>query len=301
MNKVQGKRLKVQGRAALNLEPSLLTTHDHRRDIAGLKYIYPVVSRRAGGISIGVNVNTNNACNWRCVYCQVPDLIRGGAPELDMDLLEKELRFILYDTLRGDFFERFQVPAEQREIKDIAISGNGEPTSVKGFAEMVALIGNIAAETGLHHIAYVLITNGSLIHLPDVQRGLVALSRYRGQVWFKLDSATAEGQKRINNAALGLPKHIDNLLTAARLCPTWIQTCLFDIQGRGLSEREKTAYLDLLRRIKNEADFPGVLLYTLARPSYQPEASSLSKLPEHELQAFAADIKALGFNVRVSG
>lgn len=70
-----------------------LTTSDHSRDIAGLKYVYPVISRRAGGLSIGINFNTNNACNWRCVYCQVPDLVRGAAPEMDFGLLEQELRF----------------------------------------------------------------------------------------------------------------------------------------------------------------------------------------------------------------
>ncbi|MCZ7653281.1 MAG: hypothetical protein M5R42_01880 [Rhodocyclaceae bacterium] len=67
-----------------------LDVTDHSRDSAGLTYVYPVVSRRAGGVSIGINLNPNNACNWRCIYCQVPDLKRGAAPLIDLDRLEGE-------------------------------------------------------------------------------------------------------------------------------------------------------------------------------------------------------------------
>jgi wyosine [tRNA(Phe)-imidazoG37] synthetase (radical SAM superfamily) len=277
-----------------------LTPQDHRRDSAGLTYIYPVLSRRADGLSIGVNVNTNNACNWRCIYCQVPNLTRGAAPELNLALLETELRGFLHDVLHGDFYERFQVPAQQREIKDIAISGNGEPTSVKNFAEMVTLIGNIAIQADLpQHCNYVLITNGSLIHLPEVQQGLKALNSFGGQIWFKLDSATADGQKLINNAGIALPKHISNLITATSLCPIWIQTCIFGIDGGGWPAQERRAYLDLLRDLKHQAEFLGVMLYTLARPSHQPEAPRLTKLAAQELQEISNEIKALGFDVRI--
>ena len=101
---------------------SKLTTTNHRSDIVGLKYVYPVISRRIGGLSIGINFNTNNACNWRCIYCQVPDLKIGVAPEMDFQLLENELRFFLDDVLNGDFYERFQVNEDKRVIKDIAIA-----------------------------------------------------------------------------------------------------------------------------------------------------------------------------------
>ena len=69
----------------------MLTITDHSRDSLALNYIYVVASRRAGGLSIGINLNTNNACNWRCIYCQVPDLRRGNAPQADLELLEREL------------------------------------------------------------------------------------------------------------------------------------------------------------------------------------------------------------------
>ena len=64
---------------------SKLSVKNHDRDVLAYRYIYPVISRRSGGLSIGINFNTNNACNWRCVYCQVPDLTLGAAPSLDLD------------------------------------------------------------------------------------------------------------------------------------------------------------------------------------------------------------------------
>jgi len=69
----------------------LLKTEDHSRDSVDMRYVYPVISRRAGGVSVGINLNPNNACNWRCIYCQVPDLKRGGPPPIDLALLEREL------------------------------------------------------------------------------------------------------------------------------------------------------------------------------------------------------------------
>ena len=81
----------------------MLTIEDHRRDSAGLLYVYPVVSRRAGGVSVGINLNVNNACNWACVYCQVDNLSRGGPPPIDLGRLESELAGFLDDLLHGDF------------------------------------------------------------------------------------------------------------------------------------------------------------------------------------------------------
>jgi wyosine [tRNA(Phe)-imidazoG37] synthetase (radical SAM superfamily) len=100
----------------------MLTTIDHRRDSAGLLYVYPVISRRAGGVSVGINLNTNNACNWACVYCQVENLTRGGPPPIDLDRLESELKGFLDNALHGDFMQR-QVPPEARQLMDMCIFG----------------------------------------------------------------------------------------------------------------------------------------------------------------------------------
>ncbi|HEY8037361.1 MAG TPA: radical SAM protein [Methylobacter sp.] len=282
---------------------AILTATNHSRDIAGLKYVYPVLSRRAGGLSIGINFNTNNACNWRCIYCQVPDLKVGAAPDLDFQLLEDELRFFLDDVLNGDFYQRFQLDEDNRVIKDIAISGNGEPTSVKDFDKAVALISRVATEVGvLPQSNFVLITNGSLVHRTSVQNGLKTLKGYGGEVWFKLDSATEEGRALMNNAGQSRQSSVDNLLLSAGLCPTKLQTCLLDYDKRGLSLEEKNAYLNLLSSIKEKGcALRCVMLYTMARPSLQPESGRLEKLPLEALNAFADEIRLLGFDVLVSG
>ena len=103
----------------------MLSVNDHNRDVTGMTYVYPVVSRRAGGVSIGINLNPNNACNWACVYCQVPGLTRGGPPPVQLALLEAELRRFLREVTEGDFMVRY-VPEEARRLVDVAFSGNGE-------------------------------------------------------------------------------------------------------------------------------------------------------------------------------
>ena len=225
---------------------STLITTNHNRDIVGLKYVYPVLSRRAGGLSIGINFNTNNACNWRCIYCQVPDLIIGAAPEIDFHLLEDELRFFLNDVLHGDFYRRFQVSEHNKSLKILPFPAMANRPASKTFAE-AEFIGDIATEFGVFPSShFVLITNGSLIHQPKVQEGLKALKAYGGEVWFKFDSATKEGRALINNTRQSCQKHLKNI-ACRQFCATKLQTCLLDYAGQGLSETEKQAYLDVLK------------------------------------------------------
>jgi len=278
-----------------------LTTTNHDRDVAGLKYVYPVLSRRAGGLSVGINFNTNNACNWRCIYCQVPGLIKGAALDLDLQVLEEELRFFLKDVQHDDFYQRFQVEADNQVIKDIAISGNGEPTSVKNFAQAIALIGNIATELNVFPASsFVLITNGSLIHQQKVREGLKALHSYGGEVWFKFDSGTKAGKALFNQTAQSVKSSLENLRISSELCTTKLQTCLFDYAGQGWSAKEKLAYLDALKIIGATTNVKEIMLYTLARPSMQPEASQLTALSSDVLNAIAAQIRQLGFKVSVA-
>lgn len=252
-------------------------------------------------MSIGINFNTNNACNWRCIYCQVPNLNKGTAPDLDLVLLEEELVSFLNDVQNGDFYRRFQVDANNQVIKDIAISGNGEPSSVKNFAKAVVLIGDTATTFGVFPTSrFVLITNGSLVHQQKVKEGLKALHSFGGEVWFKFDSATKEGRALFNGTVQSVKSSLENLRISSELCTTKIQTCLFDYAGQGWAKIEKIAYLEALKTITTSTDVNEVLLYTLARPSMQPEATQLLALSPDRLNAIAEEIRQLGFEVSVA-
>ena len=284
-----------------------LTVSDHNRDVSGMKYVYPVVSRRAGGVSIGINLNVNNACNWRCVYCQVPDLKRGTPPPIELEVLEKELVSFLNYALHGDFMERY-VAEGDRHLKDIAFSGNGEPTSAKEFPEVITLVENILIEFNLlageansqpiNPIKLRVITNGSLMDKQSILDSIRHLAKCNGEVWFKLDAGTKAGIARINDVTLNPESHIERLKKCAAICPTFIQTCMFGFDGAPPSEEDITAYLSLVNQVKDVVQ--GVHLYGFARPSYQAEAERLSRLPEEWLEAVAQRIRALGLTVFVS-
>ena len=275
----------------------MLSTDDHSRDSAGLRYVYPVISRRAGGVSVGINLNPINACNWACRYCQVEGLTRGGPPPIDLDLLERELSGFLQAALYGDFM-RCHVPVEAQRLMDIAFSGNGEPTSSPEFPEAVNRVARVLSHFSLA-LPLRLITNGSLLHRAEVQSGIRQLGALNGEVWFKLDRATADEIQEINGVPGWPEKIFRGLETCSGLARTWVQTCWFALDGRAPSVDSVNAYCRLLKPLAGK--LAGVHLYGLARPSMQAAANRLTALPADEMQLFAQCIEMeTGLTVIVS-
>lgn len=275
-----------------------LRINDHRRDFAGMTYVYPVLSRRAGGVSVGINLNPNNACNWHCAYCQVPGLVRGAAPRIDLPRLRDELTDFLHVLTRGDYLEK-HVPAGLRRIQDIAFSGNGEPTSARGFERIVREVVAVRDAAGLAAVPIRLITNGSLLGREAVRRGIAALANAGGEVWFKVDAGSSADMARINGVSMAPAKVARDLAVCADICPTWVQTCLFEWDGQPPDDDQIEAYLSCLEAAGIER-LQGVLLYGIARPSMQPEASRLGPLAPEVLERYGERIKQKGLTVRVS-
>lgn len=280
--------------------PHLLTPADHNDQVGGMRHVYPVVSRRAGGVSIGVNLNPNRACNYRCLYCQVPGLQRGKAPTADLALLRRELDTMLAWVLHGDFYQR-HVGEALRALKDIAFSGDGEPTSAPNFADAVSTVRAARDAAGLPELPLVLITNGTLTHLPRVRVGLEALSAAGGEVWFKLDGGGDADLRFANDSDVGLERLRSNLRSTAALAPTWVQTCAFGWDGEAPGEAWRTAWLQVLREeVAAGTPLRGVLLYSVARPSHQPEAPRLLRLDAAWLEALADEVRSLGLVCRAT-
>ncbi|MBI5784100.1 MAG: radical SAM protein [Rhodocyclales bacterium] len=275
-----------------------LTVQDHSRDSAGMTYVYPVVSRRAGGVSIGINLNPNNACNWHCMYCQVPNLTRGGPPPIDLAQLRCELDGMLDAIVTGDFLAQ-RVPEGQRRLIDIAFSGNGEPTSAAEFPQAVEIAAQALARRNLlPGVKLRLITNGSLLDRRSVRDGIERLGAAGGEVWFKVDAATDAAVARINGSRVKMASVERRLKLCAALCPTWVQTCLFALDGQLPTDAELAVLADFLGRCRDSIG--GVHLYGLARPSAQPEAPRLSAAPVAWLESVAVLLKQKGLTVEVS-
>ena len=276
-----------------------LVPEDHNRDVTGMTYIYPVVSRRAQGVSVGINLNVNNACNWRCIYCQVPNLTRGGPPAIELAQLKQELNSMMQALLHGDFMQRY-VAETDRRLMDIAFSGNGEPTTCKQFGEVLDIVAEVMQQYDLiqQDVKVRLITNGSQMDKVEVQAWMKKLALINGEVWFKIDAGNRAGFARINDIQMTPEAHIKRLKTCAALCPTLVQTCMFALDGIAPSEADIADYLALIKQVSTE--IKGVHLYSVARPSYQPEAPRLGRLDETWLNQMAERIGTLAIPVYVN-
>jgi len=266
-----------------------LTITDHSRVFANYTYVYPVVSRRSQGISLGINLNINNACNWRCVYCQVEGLVRGKPTDIDLVKLEAELDSMLHHIINGDFVLKF-APKNLQRFNDISLSGNGEPTLSPQFSQVVAIIARLRLKYDLSdQVKTVLISNGSEIDKPHVMEGIKLLAQNNGEIWFKVDSATEAGMTAINQVHLSMESVRKRLKLASSLCKTYIQTCMFKLQDKNPSEHEIERYINFI--VDVNVYIAGVLLYSTARNPALPEGSDISSVSEDFLAGIAKQLE----------
>ena len=62
------------------------------REFLGNRFVYVVVSSRARGLSIGVNMNPDKHCKFGCEYCEVDRTVSALEKSLDVDVMAEELQ-----------------------------------------------------------------------------------------------------------------------------------------------------------------------------------------------------------------
>ena len=274
----------------------ILTITKHDRNIFQGKYIYPVVSRRAGGLSLGINLNTNSACNWQCIYCEVPNLVRGKPEPINLQELENELDYWLDQIINQSFLSQYT--KSQTEFKDIAFSGNGEPTASKQFKDVVGILIKKISEYRLDQkITIRLITNGSYMSNIVIQESLSLIRNINREIWFKIDSVNKADIRTVNQVNLSLVTIKKNLEAALNNSPTIIQTCFCKLNEKLPSSESLGEYINFLKPYENK--IKGIHLYSLARLSEQPSKNKLRRLTKSELEVIASKIKVLKIPVYI--
>jgi wyosine [tRNA(Phe)-imidazoG37] synthetase (radical SAM superfamily) len=259
---------------------------DHARSFAANRFVYPVVSRRSGGVSIGVNLNPDKVCNFDCIYCQVDRVRQSETRFVDMALLIEELDGMLSLVDSGELFrdEKFaRTPPALRRLNDIAFSGDGEPTTYRNFDEIIAGCAEVKRRHRLADVKMVLITNASMFHRPAVERGLAILDANQGEVWAKLEAGTDEYYQLVERTTIPFRRILENITAVARVRPLVIQALFMRIHGQPPSADELIAFCDRLNEITAAGGrLKLVQIYTVART---PAESFVAPLPAVDVDA----------------
>jgi wyosine [tRNA(Phe)-imidazoG37] synthetase (radical SAM superfamily) len=149
-----------------------------------MKYVFgPVPSRRLGQ-SLGIDTIPLKTCNWNCVYCQLG-------------------RTRPVTNRRKEYFpaEEIIVEVEQSldshdpgEIDWVTFVGSGEPTLHANIGWLIREVKKIT------ELPVAVITNGSLLYLPEVRLELIAANA----VLPSLDAGTAKLYRHINRPHPGI-------------------------------------------------------------------------------------------------
>jgi wyosine [tRNA(Phe)-imidazoG37] synthetase (radical SAM superfamily) len=277
----------------VSIRNTYAAVRDHSRQYADFTFVYPVLSRRSRGLSLGVNLNPDKVCNFDCVYCEVDRRTPGRASKVDLRQMRDELLALIRFVRDGGLGRepRFAglPPALIRDIKDIAFSGDGEPTMIHEFAACVEIVADLKRSEGLRHTKIVLITDTAGLDKADVKRGLEIMDANDGEIWGKLDAGNEPYFRLVNRTTIRFDRILSNLLATARVRPIVIQSLFLKVHGAAMPAAELGAYCDRLNElVRGGARIKEVHAYTVARPTPEVFATKLSK---DELESTALTIR----------
>jgi histidinol dehydrogenase len=246
--------------------------------------VYPVYSRRSGGLSVGINLFPGQKiCSFDCPYCEVFPFSTNAVFSLRQ--MEEDLRAAIISTLEQN------IP-----VKDICFSGSGEPSMSPDFHYALKLAARIRDEIA-PSAELVLITNGSgLFQTPifsllrDFAVGSPALN-----IWLKLDAGTPQWYEQINRTSIPHEKLVAKIKEFAVCAPLTLQTMLCAIDGKGPPPEEAQVWEALVNELCAIAangtggNIRKVQIYGKARSA--PEDPKAESLPVEYLEERAASLR----------
>ena len=267
---------------------------NHREREKGV-LVYPVYSRRSGGLSVGINLfPEKKICSFNCPYCEVFPFAENAGRQFSLEQMEVDLRAAIADALKRN------IP-----VKDICFSGSGEPAMSPDFPEALRLAGRILGET-VPAARLVLITNGTGLRQPELFSLLAdaalpakATAFPALDIWLKVDAGTRRWYEKMNRSAIPFGELTGKIKEFAACAPVTIQTMLCAVEGEAPPPNEAQAWelfvLDLAAIAANNGSggIRKVQIYGKARPS--PEDPKAYPLPIEYLESRAESLRrALG-------
>lgn len=256
------------------------------------RFVYTLISQRGRGLSIGVNMNPDILCSFDCVYCEVNRNRPVTDRRVDLKVMMHELERLLTLALQGKIRELppyRQTPEDLLQLKEVALSGDGEPTLSPQFTEIVREIIHLRARGVFPFFKIVLVTNSTGLDLPEVQPGLQMLTA-DDEIWAKLDAGTQAYLRKVNQGEVELTKILHNILMLAKRRPVIIQS-LFPLfpGGEEPPAEEIDQYAQRLRELREKgANIPLVQIYSAHRPAVR---SACGHLPLRSLSRIAQRVR----------
>jgi wyosine [tRNA(Phe)-imidazoG37] synthetase (radical SAM superfamily) len=240
------------------------------RDFLNNRFVYIVLSPRARGLSVGINLNPDRFCDFDCLYCEVDRRQPAAEAVLNTDVmaaeLEQTLEFAASDQLRNLPAYR-NLPPELLTLRHVALSGDGEPTLSPQFGAAIREAVHVRALGHFPFFKLVLITNGSGLNRPEVQEGMKLLT-LKDEIWIKLDGGTQAYINKVNRPhGVLLEKILANILLVAKKRPVVIQSLFPAVNGEEPPAEEIEQFAMRLRELREQgARISLVQIYSANRP-----------------------------------
>ncbi len=262
------------------------------RNFLDNRFVYTVVSARARGLSIGINMNPDRLCNFDCAYCEVNRSQAAAEKELNVTVMAEELDKTLFLVRSGKIREHAAYAGlddDLLQLRHVALSGDGEPTLCPNFAEAIQVVVHVRARNPHAFFKLALMTNGTGLDLRQVQDSLQYFTQ-EDEIWVKLDAGTQDYMNQVNRSLVPLEKVLVNILLVGRQRPLVIQSLFPLVRDQEPPPEEIDEYILRLHDLKNGgARISLVQIYSASRPIAHPDCGHL---PLKKLSRICQRIKA---------
>lgn len=191
----------------------------------------PVPSRRLGQ-SLGIDPIPPKTCNWNCVYCQLGRSV---------PVVNERRHYVPTQTIIAQVRDALDAH-RAGDIDWITFVGSGEPTLHAGLGEL------IRAVKAMTPIPVAVITNGSLLYLPEVRGELLPADA----VLPTLDAGEQALYRRINRpwASLTFDRLLQGLISFREEYPGKLWPEVMLVRGLNDSEQALRSIAAALRRVR---------------------------------------------------